>query len=88
MNSIKFNQASKTINFISLSISFLSVLSYFKVPYNIKPLTINIIIASSSIALTNKLLSESYERSANDQLEQIINDSTNIVEDAQTQYSY
>lgn len=88
MKKISFTQGSTLINYSAGIIGFLSLLTYFRVPDNMKPLAINLIVASGSIALTNKLLSESYERSANDQLEQIINDSSSIVEDAKTQYSY
>ncbi len=88
MKKISFTQGSTLINYSAGVIGFLSLLTYFRVPENMKPLAINLIVASGSIALTNKLLSESYERSANDQLEQMINDSSVIVDEAKTKYSY
>ncbi|BAY73580.1 hypothetical protein [Trichormus variabilis] len=86
MSKITFTNGSKIITTTSLIITLGAIFSYFRVPENHKPLAVNVIFASLAVAGTNKLLSENYEVSANEQLQKIVKDAVNAVGVSESMY--
>ncbi|WP_414553088.1 hypothetical protein [Anabaena sp. CCY 0017] len=72
MPKINFKNGSKLVTVASSLMAVASLWSVFRAEENVKPLAVNILIASISIAATNQLTSKTYEDSANSQLDEIL----------------